>query len=1324
VTVPLLLAPLAPPPVGGAAPPPPQLLTCTVGSQPVLPLDYTAFPRYGVASTLSLPLVAVPSAQLRLASILLESRASKGVFRAVGGAGAAAGAAALPPLPPAPTNSTPGWDSPLMPFDAARFSAVLALCAPLQGAAAPAPQGAGAAVPLSATLSGASHLLLLLPANAPTRFNAATLNVTLGGLPCALNWVAPDGTVASVTTPPLAALCAAAGAATDGDCGGATLLLGAARAEDPAAALRDALGAAVAAALLGVGVPPLPLPAAYPPLAPAAGAELGGASADTATPQLLGQPLPTLLALAAAATPAGTGLHLVAACTDVSFAPPEACALVGGAPPPRNASAGPCAWGSGDGCAPCPPGALCPGGAQLLPLPGYWAPAVAAPPSDLLACPDPDSGARCPGWAAVPSAGGLYGCGRGFRGAACAACAAGFFPSRGSCAPCPAMDATLAQAAPLLAFLGGLAAAGALLLAVARNAMALGGARKPALRDVAAAVGHLLLWAFLAAQGAASLFGQALAVSPPALAGLFSAVAALQFKGVSLAPECYSAPPFGAFWGAFGVVLFCYCGVAASLLALPAGGAVQGWALRAATVPLTVGFGAITALTSSTLTCTLAAPMTLGDYALAASDGRALREALGAAAPPMDDLRAAASSSIDAARLRLAASLSRTIPVSTLAGDAWQVCREGPHAAAWAGAVALSVFYTLGFPLAVLALLVADGRLKGARRAAKRLLGGAAAAAASAEMAPTAGAAPSRVAPLLNALSDPALLRAAAWLPPAQKLLLALITGCVALAARAPSRAAFVGTQAVVAAAAFGGAAVVLRARPFTAQQAWRRPILAALCGLTGATAVVNAILNGGGGHALVSDAARWALCVPLLLCAGVLFSALLALWYRTLRREATAGQAGGGRPTAPGGGGSGGDGDGGAGGGDGDGSAGGGGYGGVRFVHNPLSGGFPLQGGSGAAGPAFAACAAAAPPARRWHRHSDSTDVWYTPEEGGDPVWDVPDGDVVLSEEGTAAPAGEEAGSVAAVDSAQPPAAALWRRVQPSGSRRYEWRCGDAAAESDAQLPVGATTECGWVRVAEKGGEEQWWHHPGTGEVAWVGPWVAEEEADELARRALRRAQRAADVLPAPAEAEVEASTSPAPAAGEDGPAALAVVELGLPGPFAAEPEPAPPLPQPPPPPEGGAPAAPAPPPSAAPFPGARAPAPSTAESLLLRNRRAASAVGGNLSASRAASTAATVLGLFAGGGRRAAMTQLQAATLLQLRWRQLRASRVRSHWEKISVFERRGGSGGGGGGGGSGGSGGGAPAPLEEGWEERVNKLSGARFQIHAASGKTRWV
>ena len=146
--------------------------------------------------------------------------------------------------------------------------------------------------------------------------------------------------------------------------------------------------------------------------------------------------------------------------------------------------------------------------------------------------------------------------------------------------------------------------------------------------------------------------------------------------------------------------------------------------LSLALLALLLGHGAITSILADVLTCKPAAPMTLFDYAQSVSDGRALREALGSAAPSLESLRAAASNPRAPTNLRLA-NLMRTtsIPVATQASNSYQVCREGPHLAAWWAAVAMSIVFTLGLPALGLAALWSVGKLKGARRLCARLCG-------------------------------------------------------------------------------------------------------------------------------------------------------------------------------------------------------------------------------------------------------------------------------------------------------------------------------------------------------------------------------------------------------------------------------------------------------------------------------------------------------------------------------------------------------------------------------------------------------------------------
>jgi hypothetical protein len=516
-------------------------------------------------------------------------------------------------------------------------------------------------------------------------------------------------------------------------------------------------------------------------------------------------------------------------------------------------------------CAACPAGSFCP-------PPGGAANATPCPADTFSPSPGAANCTPCaPGAHSAPGA------------LACApTCPRGTFRSRGACAPCPGAGATLAQAAPLLLFAGGLLGAGALLFCVAHCSLARGG-KAPPLRDSCGAVRDVLVWAWLAAQGAAALFAQAQALAPPELASYFGAVAALQFEGVTLPPQCYDAPPFAAFWAALSTVCVCCALAGGGLAALHCGAtgcarAAASAALSLAALALTLGYGAVTAVTAATLVCTLPAPMTLAAYALSSSDGGALARALGAAAPPIEALRAAANSAEVAATRGLTDALQATIPVSVLASDPFTVCREGPHAAAWTAAAALAATYSLGLPAAALCALRAGGRCKGARRAL-----------AAARKAPPPPRSelpppPPALAALLAALSDPAMLPRAAWLPPVQLLLVALFTGTVAAAVRAGDAGEFLGAQAAVALAAAAAAVLVCRLRPFSKRQEWRRPVLAALYCLTAATAVVSGALYGGRGAA--PGAIQWALGGLLLVAAGGVFVALLVGWWLSLLPE------------------------------------------------------------------------------------------------------------------------------------------------------------------------------------------------------------------------------------------------------------------------------------------------------------------------------------------------------------------------------------------------------------------------------------------------------
>ena len=837
------------------------------------------------------------------------------------------------------SSGNASWASPLLPSApalAADFAALLARLAPLRSAGA-----RGSGTPLSATLSDAAHLLLLAPLAAaglaPLPFSSViALNVTLGGHPCVINWAAPDGGVISVTTPPLAVLCLK-GVLAQGDCGLLSLLLSVGA--DPGASLFAAVAQAGAAAATAValgegavmgsgaasetaaalllllplplpGAAALPLPASYPPLRPMG--NWSAAAAASGIAPLLTLPLTSLLRTAAAlGAPALEGIRIVARCTAPGFAPPGACALVNGAPPPlRNVSEGVCGWGSGDGCVPCPAHALCPGGAALLPLPGFWAPTLTSPPSTLLQCAPPDAAARCPGWAGGGTTAASYGCSTAFRGTACAACAPSFYPAQGTCAACPGGSALVAQLLPIATFVGGLAGLGVLLLAVAHCALARRGrvTRLCGPRGSATAVRHLLMWAWAAAQGAAALFSQLLATGrvPAGLLPIVSGLVALQFQSVALAPACYNATPFQSLWVALGVAGGCACACSGALLALAGsrggGGAcaraAEG-ALRGAGTVLLLGYGALVRAAADVLVCGAPQPMSVLEYARTDGDGTALTAALGAGGgrggaplPSMAQLRAAADDPLLAASEDLSGLLSTLIPVSLLASDPFQPCREGPHAAAWWGGVALAGIMVAVVPGAGLWAVTRRSGAAGVAAAAVGAHGGKqqVVPSASAPLPPLAAAAAgppatSSAARLRGALADAAFRPEAAWFVFFQMGFTVLCIACVAFAqCYGASQVQVQALQGALIGGALVAAAVALRAAPFTPHQKWRTPVTASLYALTAATAGANLALQVAPPEP--GTTAAWALSVTPIAVAGLVFLALLVLWFRALLED------------------------------------------------------------------------------------------------------------------------------------------------------------------------------------------------------------------------------------------------------------------------------------------------------------------------------------------------------------------------------------------------------------------------------------------------------
>ena len=918
---------------GGAAPG--AALTCTLRSTVAPPFVATPLPRYALATSVALPLVFAPSAVPLLAAVLLESIAKPGVFRVVGGGVDTARGLTVAPPPPTTVgalalNST--WASLRLPRDVAAANALGAALSPLRN-------GAGGVGWLDGAIaSNRAHLLLLaapgasLVAPGGNATVPAPPAVAINGVPCAVNWVALDGSLASVTTPPLAWLC---GNATPlpADCGYGALVV--APSGDPGGALRGALIAAGAAAARNRTVAPLPLPAAYPPLLPngADASAVGGGTVLYATAAAAG-------AIAgAAARASNAGLRLTPPCPNPGFAPPEVCAPVGGVPPPSPAGGALCGWGGGaTACVPCPAGALCPGGTALLPLPGWFlAPGVggAVTPASLVPCPEPSPEVRCPGWAAAAAvdgansstyAGAARFCAPGYRGTACATCAPRWFPSGGSCEPCPSAG-PLDQFLAFLRFLGGLLGVGAVLTFVALSALRRGGGRgggeKLTFWDAAPEVWGFVLWVWASAQCLASLFGQIQGSGsvPPALLPIYGAFTALQFKGVALPPECTEEAPFRALYTAVFVAMSCGVLVSYALClrgrALPGGppSAVR-WLVRSAmTVAFTVlfvGYGTLVDAAASAASCAPETNVLVADYAASRGDGSALARALGAGAPAWDKLQAAGGDALVAQAYNLTALLRTTIPVSMLASDMYQPCREGPHRDAYGVGVALLVAL-IAVPLAGLCTLWCVGRLERPRVPCAR--GGTSAVAAAVAAPFVRGAAPPTPTPtptptpaspafltisaaLFVAIEDATIRPHIQWWIFFHQAFTCLCAGVVALleGLSADDSRSWLGYQGLIANAACVCFAAAIMLNPF--EEGWRSNIMAALYGTAAVGAGVTivfrfAVIPNGG-------AAQWTLGLIPLVCAAVLLTALIYLWYRSLvtkgaRRGVEKGGGGGG---------------------------------------------------------------------------------------------------------------------------------------------------------------------------------------------------------------------------------------------------------------------------------------------------------------------------------------------------------------------------------------------------------------------------------------------
>lgn len=351
-----------------------------------------------------------------------------------------------------------------------------------------APYAVPADAPLNIVLLNATNLTLVADNGTWTApggpaFDATTA-VSVGGVPCRVWGVAADGRSLDFEAPPYGAVCGdAAAAAGGGAC--------------PTAAL-----AVTNAGDLTVACPPF-CPGGQAPPAPSVIDAGGGAAAVVASALRGGGPRLY-----------GGGVTYVIDCTAAGFTDPTLGTCANASDPRARR----CAFGA-TSCAPCPDGAMCPGGLRAWPLPGWWSAGEASPV--LLPCAAP-AAARCPGWDA-PTASVAYGAGYAPGSVACSLCAPGFFvDADGSCAPCQRV-ASFWQAVGT-----GVEFVGVLLLVIAGwVAVSVCLAPKSSAADVVFAlrrsqvhVGALLLFVFLVLQAQAQVRTQV-----PSARGLWLGVA-------------------------------------------------------------------------------------------------------------------------------------------------------------------------------------------------------------------------------------------------------------------------------------------------------------------------------------------------------------------------------------------------------------------------------------------------------------------------------------------------------------------------------------------------------------------------------------------------------------------------------------------------------------------------------------------------------------------------------------------------------------------------------------------------------------------------------
>ena len=749
-------------------------LRCTVASTTVGELG-SLFPRYPPSYLVTLPLLVVRPSYPLLTDALFETNATWT---------SAWGSTATSLL--APLASDGSRASPEPGVHASAWTAADVSAADKARVVSLARLTTSSPAKFSRTLFGATHIVFVAARNSsstwlggPPFSNASVVSV--GAARARVNWVSDDGYALSVLTPTSAQACADNAAATS-SCGNVIVSIAppaaaAAFASKLAALVRDddvtaeLTADAARAGLLGMGT------AVCPPACP------GAWDLADATPGPAELSAEAAAVAAASLDEGGAGFFESSQCDPVVFNVTDTSTCTN----PGDALSRRCAYGADDTCRVCPEGALCPGGNRIWPLPGWWAASESAidtleiceaPPGLTRAdrCPGApltrllsfDDGARR-GVSASSALG--FPCGVGFRTGSvrCAGCAAGYFPeSSGACTPCPSSDAFNGVAVPALKLAAALTAIFVSLTLLSwQLSKRQGGTRTAAVFRA----WSFVVWLFGSMQVIVQVARTMPAQTPPFLRRFIEPIVTLQFQGIAVDPACMDAAPFqGAvlqFWVLFTLVLFTAAAVwtrhrvkravklqragllrssSMSRLTTSAASYVAPSLTFLAPYALTVLdtlYATFTNTALSVLTCTTTTVSVRSYIQLSGADGSSLAAgaaALGAAASKdavlANAVRAALSenggeSGFGALRSYVVGSagtgavpsslravlqslLAARVSVQTLASDPFTVCWEGAHVNVASGASAVIALFSIGFPLvtAFIVAAVLDVRMK------------------------------------------------------------------------------------------------------------------------------------------------------------------------------------------------------------------------------------------------------------------------------------------------------------------------------------------------------------------------------------------------------------------------------------------------------------------------------------------------------------------------------------------------------------------------------------------------------------------------------------